>query len=153
MGLGCRNKHLDAWKRLSIAISKEDIPRIRALMAAEHRRGRSVFSMLEKIDHAARREYHPHGYEKADFQRAFLIYKLGGRSAAKIAQYSFGAPSIDSTMEHIATAPLESSSSVPTKREINRNLSTCYSSTTNQSDGPVIGMTMQVDEIKIQERL
>ncbi|KAG6819936.1 hypothetical protein H0H93_007260 [Arthromyces matolae] len=148
-----RNKHLDAWKRLAISIGTEDIPRIRSLMAIEHKRGRSVFSMLEKIDRAAQRAYRPLGYQRADFERAFLILKLGGRSAARIAQYSLGTPSIDATKRHIVTVPLKSSPAVPTMSELKENLALCYPPAKNTSDGVILGMTIQVDEIKLQERL
>ncbi|KAG6894559.1 hypothetical protein C0992_005594 [Termitomyces sp. T32_za158] len=151
-----RNRHLDAWKRLSIAVGREEIPRLRALIAAEHRRGGSIFTILDKIDRAARRVYHPRGYERADFQRAFLIYKLGGFSTHRIVQRTLGVPSIDATKRHIVTVPLTSSPAIPTSTEIRENLSICYpppNDLPNQAGGPITGMTMQVDEIKIQERL
>ena len=93
--IGVRNQHLAAWKRLSMAIGQEDIPCIQSLMATQSRAGASVFTMLEKIDQAARCVYSPRGYQITDFQRAYLIYKLGGRAAANIAHKSLGIPSID----------------------------------------------------------
>ena len=80
-----------------MAVSMADIPRIKSLMARQVRAGASVYSILEKIDKAAAREYSPQGYERADFERAFLIYKLGGRAAADIAYATLGVPSIDAT--------------------------------------------------------
>ena len=113
--MGVRNRHLAAWKRLSMAIGREDIPRIRSLMATQHRAGASIFTMLEKIDQAARRVYYsPRSYQITDFQRSYLIYKLGGRAAANITHKSLGIPSIDATKRHIVTAPLQSSSGFPT---------------------------------------
>src|SRR5271168_526007 len=113
--------------------------------------------MLKKIDQAARRAYSPRGYQIADFQRAFLIYKLGGRSAANIAHKALGTPSIDATKRHIMTAPLQSSSGFPTVAELEFNLSTCYPPHLQDicSDEPqrVQGMTMAVDKLKVQERL
>ena len=73
-----------------MAIGREDIPRIRSLMATQYRAGASVFTMLKKIDQAARRVYSPRGYQIADFQRAYLIYKLGGWAAADIAHKALG---------------------------------------------------------------
>lgn len=155
--IGVRNRHLAAWKRLSIAIGREDIPRIRSLMATQHRAGASVFTMLEKIDQAARRAYSPRGYQISDFQRAYLIYKLGGRAAANIAHRSLGTPSIDATKRHILTAPLQSSSGFPTVTELCSNLSICYPPRPQDPglDEPqrIQGMTMAVDELKLQERL
>ena len=76
--IGVRNKHIDAWKRLSIAIGTENIPRIRSLVAAENRAGVSVFSIIEKVQRAALCTYSPRGYQEADYQLAYLIYKIGG---------------------------------------------------------------------------
>ena len=156
--IGVRNRHLAAWKRLSMAIGREDIPRIRSLMATQSRAGASVFTMLEKIDQAARRVYSPRGYQITDFQRAYLIYKLGGRAAANIAHKSLGIPSIDATKHHIMTAPLQSSSGFPTTTELKSNLSICYppcfsSDSTSGEAQKIQGMIIAVDELKVQERL
>ncbi|KAF8875597.1 hypothetical protein CPB84DRAFT_1752637 [Gymnopilus junonius] len=153
-----RNRHLSAWKRLSMAIGREDIPRIRSLMAAQHRAGSSVFTMLEKIDKATCHAYSPRGYEAADFERAFLIYKLGGRAAADIAHRSLGTPSIDATKRHIITSPIHASSGFPTLPELSLNLATCYPPHANGPDVVVTprrirGMMMEVDKLKIQDRL
>ncbi|KAG6905050.1 hypothetical protein DXG01_005403, partial [Tephrocybe rancida] len=148
-----RNVHIDAWKRLTMSIGKNNIPRIHQLLAVEHRRGRSVYSMLEKLDRAARRAYRPRGYQRADFERSFLIYKLGGRAAVNIAQRSLGVPSIDATKRNIASVPLRSSHGVPAIDEMKDNLAVCYPALPEQSGMPRIGMSMQVDEIKVQERL
>lgn len=155
--IGVRNRHLAAWKRLSMAIGREDIPRIRSLMATQHRAGASVFTMLEKIDQAARRVYSPRGYQITDFQRSYLIYKLGGRAAANIAHRSLGIPSIDATKRHIVTASLQSSSGFPTVPELQSNLSICYPPRTEESGSvdsqKIQGMSMVVDEMKVQECL
>jgi hypothetical protein len=156
--IGVRNRHLSAWKRLSMAIGHEDIPRIRSLMATQSRAGASVFTMLEKIDQAARRVYSPCGYQITDFQRAYLIYKLGGWAAANIAHKTLGIPSIDATKRHIMTSPLQSSSGFPTTIELKSNLSICYpprlsSDPTSGEAQKIQGMIIAVDELKVQERL
>jgi len=148
-----RNRHLQAWKRLAIAIGREDIPRVRSLIAKECKNGHSVFSMLEKVDRAALKLYRPRGYEEADFQRAFLIYKLGGRAAAAIAQRTLGIPCINSAKKRIVTASIHSSAGIPTTREILSNLEISYPQKAAGEEGIIKGMTIQVDEMKIQERL
>ena len=60
-----------------MAIGQEDIPRIRSPMAVQKREEASVFTMFEKIDKAAQRKYSLWGYEEADFQWTYLLYKLG----------------------------------------------------------------------------
>ena len=89
-----------------MAIGHKDIPPIWSLMATQYRAGASVFTMLEKIDQAARCVYSPRGYQIADFQCAYLIYKLGGQAVADIAHKALGVPSIDATKHCIMTAPL-----------------------------------------------
>ncbi|KAF9536471.1 hypothetical protein CPC08DRAFT_771554, partial [Agrocybe pediades] len=148
-----RNRHLAAWKRLAMAIGREDIPRIRTLMATQLRSGASVFSIIEKVDQAARRVYSPRGYDIADFQRAFLIYKLGGRAAAEIAHRALGIPSIDATKRHINTVPLQSSPGFPMFAEMQTNLHACYGTPSGGSGSVVQGVTIAVDELKVQERL
>jgi hypothetical protein len=138
-----------------MAIGHEDIPRIRSLMATQSRAGASVFTMLKKIDQAARRVYSPHGYQITDFQCAYLIYKLGGRAAANIAHKTLGIPA---TKCHIMTSPLQSSSGFPTTTELESNLSICYpprlsSDPTSGEAQKIQGMLIAVDELKVQERL
>jgi hypothetical protein len=153
--IGVRNKHIDAWKRLSIAIGTENVPRIRSLVAAENRAGASVFSIIEKVKRAALRTYSPRSYQEADYQLAYLIYKIGGRSAANIAQRALGLPSIDTSKRHVAEIPLIPSSVFPTPSEMKNNLSMCYPNQTKPTSGmgPILGVSIQIDEIKIQERL
>ena len=154
MTIGVRNRHLAAWKRLAAAIGREDVPRIRSLMAAQTRVGASVFSIIEKVDQAAARQYSPKGYERADFERAFLIYKLGGRSAANIAHKALGIPSITATKRHIATKPLQASPGFPTQQELASNLDHCYPASLPPSDsGIILPIAMLLDELKVQERL
>lgn len=163
--LGVRNRHIDGWKRLAIAISTENIPRIKTLMATAQRAGDSVFSILDRIKKTAQRIYSPKGYAETDYQLTYLIYKIGGRAAANIAHRALGIPSIDSSKRHVAMSPLISSSKFPTAAELQSNVLTCYGNalagapdsgmlaTHTLTGRRVKGMTMQVDELKIQERL
>ena len=160
--IGVRNRHLDAWKRLAAALGWEDIPRIRSLMAVQTRAGASVFSILEKVDDAAKRKYSPRGYDQQDFERAFLIYKLGGRSAANIAHRSLGVPSIDATKGHIASKPLQASPGFPTPVELTSNLEHCYPGAHGDVSTPrshldstarIIPISMSIDELKVQGQL
>ena len=152
--IGVRNKNLAGWKRLSIAISHENIPRIRSLLAANHRAGASVFKILEDVDRAAHRAYSPKGYDVADYELAFLMYKIGGRATANIAHRALGTPSIDTAKRHVSTSPIIPSPGFPTSAELQANLATCYPKNgVSYPANPIKGITMQVDEIKIQEHL
>ncbi|KAG6907021.1 hypothetical protein DXG01_010890 [Tephrocybe rancida] len=154
--LGVRNQKIAGWKRFVVALANGDIPRVQTIVRTGLRNGRSLYSMIEKLDKAAQRVYNPHGYEQSDYERAFLIWKLGGRAAANIAHRALGTPSINTTKEHIASSPLRTSPGVPTMREMADNLALCHPRRVPAEAGqqrPVLGMVMQVDEIKIQERL
>lgn len=125
-------------------------------MARESHAGSSIFAILERIDKAAKQKYHPHGYLQADFERCYFIYKLGGHAAVSIA-HGFGVPSIDAMKHHIASQPLQSSAGYPTKAELVANLNHCYPNSMSppsfDPSAPVHGMSMQIDEIKVQECL
>jgi hypothetical protein len=152
--LSLRNRHIDMWKRFAVAVGREDIPRIRSLMAAELRRGSSVFSIVEKVEQAARRAYTPRGYTEAEFQLGFLLYKIGGRAVANLAHRALGVPSIDATKRHLSATPLLSSPGFPTREELETNLSICYPSDEfGPHNGIIEGVQMPIDELKISERL
>jgi len=155
--IGVQNRHFDGWKRLAMAIGKEDIPRIRSLMATQTRAGASLFLIIEKIDKAVTRNYSPRGYNRTDFECAFLIYKLGGRSAANIAHKALGIPSIDATKCHITANPLQASSGFPLAEELAANLNHCYQvlplPSLVEETLPILPMSIQIDEIKVQECL
>ena len=73
---------------------------------------------------------------------------------ADLAHATLGTPSVDTSKRHISTNPIVSSASFPTRAELLYNLSACYPSSSRTAQGSAIkGMTLQIDEIKIQERL
>ena len=74
--------------------------------------------MLDEVNKASQLIYRPKGYEEADYHRAFLIWKLGGRSATNIAYRTLGVPSIDTARRHVSTMPLVASPGMPTIDEI-----------------------------------
>ncbi|KAF8198428.1 hypothetical protein BJ912DRAFT_1074363 [Pholiota molesta] len=153
VSIGIRNRKLKTWKRLVMAIGKSDIARLRSLIAAQVRAGASVYSILEKVDKAALRQFSPKGYERADYEREFLILKMGGTSAANVAHRSLGLPSIDATKRHVVTVPLQASAKFPTHQELSSNLQQCYPREGISPDQPKYGMSIQYDELKVQERL
>jgi len=150
--LAFRDRCLHGWKRFAIAIGNNNLARIQVLIKVELHNGAGVFGLLNKIDHAAAMNYRPRSYEEADFQRSFLLWKLGGRSAANIAHRTLGCPSIDSACRHIGTKPLATSPGMPTLADITTNLAIGFENQPHDRTC-IIGMTMPVDEIKIQERL
>ncbi|KAF7970371.1 hypothetical protein HWV62_24292 [Athelia sp. TMB] len=156
--LAVRNRVIDAWKRLAMLISEGKFKRIDALFRVELRNGRSVFGLLEKTKEASALIYHPKSYEERDYQAAYLLWKMGGRAAANLSYRALGTPSISTVRRHVGTTPLLPSSGVPTSEEINTNIAIAFENLAVATDhsGPkqrVIGMSMAIDEIKLQERL
>ena len=82
------------------------------------------------------------------------MYKIGRRATANIAHRALGTPSIDTTKRHVSTSPIIPSPGFPTLAELESNLATCYPKNgVPDYANSLKGITMQVDEIKIQERL
>ncbi len=103
------------------------------------------------LDRAVQQSYRTKSYEEIDYQRSFLIWKLGGASAATIAHHSLGLPSLTTTRRHVMTKPILGSPGFPDRPYIEENLRRCFA---GYSEGPkqvVIGFSMPIDEIKIQE--
>jgi hypothetical protein len=121
--LTTRNHQLEGWKCFALVISRTNIPCLNSLMAAALHDGAGVFGLLKKVDQAAHHVYSPKGYQKVDFKRAFLMWKLGGRSAANIAYHMLGLPSIESARRPIQDSLITASSGVPTEAEMQVNLS------------------------------
>ena len=128
-------------------------------MAVAQHAGASVFSILERIKQAAQRTYSSKSYDEADYQLSYLIYKIGGQSAANIAHKALGIPSINTSKEHVNTMPLISLSKFLMTGDVIANVLTCFGNSTRVSTvTPAFhrvtkGMVMQVDELKIQEHL
>jgi len=120
--------------------------------------GSGVFGLLERVDKAAQHVYLANGYQKADFEWAFLMWKLGGRSAANITFHTLGIPSIESARWHIWVSPITVSPGLPTQAEMESNISQCF---LEWEDVPqittiqwrVVEMTMPIDKLKIQPHL
>lgn len=101
-----RMRNLEGWKHLVHAISQSNTPRIQVAVSVALKAGSGFRGALEMIDKAARHVYRPQSYQEADYHRAFLIWKLGGAAAARIAHRALGLPSLDTAGRHIMTHPI-----------------------------------------------
>ena len=125
---------------------------IHSLFQAELQNGADIFGLLDKIDKASQLVHNPKRYEEADYHRTFLIWKLGGHPAVNIAYHTLGVLSIDTARQHVSTTPLVTSARMPSRDEINANLAISFEHQEVYRDC-IIGMTMLIDEIKLQEHL
>ncbi|EIM87715.1 uncharacterized protein STEHIDRAFT_121332 [Stereum hirsutum FP-91666 SS1] len=158
--IAVRVRHLDGWRRLVMSIINNEIPRIRIALAVQERNGAGVFGYLRAIDAAAKQAYKPKSYQEADFQRSYLIWKLGGVSAANIAHRTLGTPSIDSTRRNMTVNHIRASSGFPSVEDLLSNLCAAFEDWVpmTAATGPpghivVYGASVSSDELKIQERL
>ncbi|KAF7970084.1 hypothetical protein HWV62_25070 [Athelia sp. TMB] len=150
--LSSLNRALGLWKRVAVAISEQKIDRLHALFRVQLQNGAGPAAILNRTNQAALLAYKAKGYEEADYQRAFLFWKLGGRAVATLANHTAGTPSIDTARRHVKTTPLATSPGVPTVAEIRTNISIAFAHQ-EEHGAHTIGMTMPIDEIKLQERL
>jgi len=153
-----QNHQIESWKWFALAISEADIPHLHSLMSAALHDRSGVFGLLKRVDKAAQHVYLANGYQKADFEQAFLMWKLGGRSTANITFHTLGIPSIESARWHIQVSPITAFPGLPTQAEMESNISQCF---LEWGDVPqittiqwrVVGMTMPIDKLKIQPHL
>ena len=148
-----RARQMEGWKRVVLAISESSMPRIEAALAVVLNAGYGFRGVLDMLDRAARHVYRPQSYAEADFHRAYLIWKLGGAAAAQVAHRALGLPSIDATRRHVATRPTRASPGFPSLDELLYNLLNTFDGITVPATTTVLGYSMAVDEIKVQERL
>lgn len=102
---------------------------------------------------AATRVYRPMSYDQADFQRAYVFWKMGGRAAAALAYNTLGTPSIDSARRHVSTTPIRSSPCTPSVEDMDHNLAIYFNIPDDArptSIRKITGATIVIDEIRTQ---
>lgn len=146
-----RTRNLDGWKRLVHAISHSNSPRIQVTIGVALKAGCGFLGAIEMVDKAARHVYRPQSYDEADYHRAFLIWKLGGAAAARIAHRAFGTPSLDTISRHVMTSHIRGSALFPLVEELQHNLAITFEGVPEPDI--IIGVSILADEIKTQGRL
>lgn len=146
-----RVHNLEGWKRLVHAISNSNAPRIQVTVGIALKAGSSFKGALRMVDKAAHHIYRPRSYEEADYQRAFLIWKLGGAAAARISHHALGLPSLDTTSRHVMTSHIHGSPQFPQANELAQNLAVTFEGVSEPD--VILGISILADEIKVEERL
>lgn len=78
---------------------------------------------------------------------------MRGCAAVNIAHHMLGLPSLDTSQRHVQIRPITASPGIPTVSEIMDNLSVCFPlEITIGVPLRVIGVSMPIDEINMQER-
>ncbi|GJE96780.1 hypothetical protein PsYK624_129860 [Phanerochaete sordida] len=147
-----RARQMTGWKRVALKVAQDDTPGVRKALSIAVKVGHGFRGVLHMLDRAAQHVYKPKSYAEADFHRSYLIWKLGGAAAAKVAHRALGLPSIDTTRRHVATKPVRASARFPTDSEMLENLNAAFRDLPIPT-GAVLGLSIPVDEIKVQSRL
>ena len=89
--------HLDAHKQFVMAIGEGNMKGLHRLVSVSRKAGESIYTILDKCNHAVQNVYHLKSFQEQEFQQLFLFHKLGGIAVAEIAHHAFGLPSIKVT--------------------------------------------------------
>lgn len=147
--LATRTRYLDGHKRLKMSIINGDIRRIRTALAVKVRNGAGIFGLIRTTDDAAVEAYKAQSYERSEYQRTFLLWKLGGVFAANLGYRTLGLPSIDTARRE----PLRASPGKPTVEEMHHNLRTAFKSWTppaRETEVLFYPASLLIDEMKLQ---
>ncbi|KAL6299447.1 hypothetical protein BKA93DRAFT_819930 [Sparassis latifolia] len=150
-----RGRALDGHKRFLLSVASSDLhSRVHKVVSIARRKGSSIHAIVCKLDEAVSRISSTYSYNEIDFQRSYLLWKLGGQRAADVAHRSLGLPSISTTRRRFIVQPIQPSPAMPTADEMDQNLKTYFPSFTRRSNSPlVLGFVMSVDEMKLEERM
>ena len=66
---------LEQYKRIQILLSKDEVPRLRQLLAHSIKQGYGVKKIVDQLVRAIDGSYHPRGYTKSDYEDTFLALK------------------------------------------------------------------------------
>ncbi|KAI0709424.1 hypothetical protein C8Q76DRAFT_626022, partial [Earliella scabrosa] len=147
-----RGRTLDGYKRFVIAVAHSDLhTRVHKVVSVARKHSMSIQAIVTKLDQANRHLYSSRSYEEQDFQRSYLLWKLGGQRAADIAARSLGLPSLSTTRRHYDIPPIVPSAGFPTMDEIVENLQICLP-LLGLTSATIMGYILQVDELKIEKR-
>ena len=148
-----RASHLDANKHFLMAVGEGNIKGIHRLGSVSRKAGDSIYTILDKCNHAVRGLYHPKSYEEQEFQQMFLLHKLGGVAVAEIAHRSFNLPSIVVTQQQINTQPHIASLKMPTDSEMTQNLEHAFPHAQAPATWRKGGFQLMADELKLEARM
>ncbi|KAH9851877.1 hypothetical protein C2E23DRAFT_886092 [Lenzites betulinus] len=151
-----RAKSLDAYKRFVMSVSHSDLhARVHKVVSVARRNHMGIHAILDKLDRANRHLYSSTSYDENDFQRSYLLWKLGGQRAADIGARSLGLPSLSATRQWDSIHPLIASPHAPTDAEMAQNLRGCLpllACSESDQPRPPTAYVLLIDEIKLEER-
>lgn len=116
-------RRAEEYEQLVFFLSKRDVPRLRWVLAAALKRGTTPTRLLSILIKAADNAYRAHGYSQRELDIACLAVELGGPRLLYALGRSHGFLSKRTIRRHLLVPRLLPSIAVPTKSEIDTNLS------------------------------
>jgi hypothetical protein len=139
-----------------LVVSEGKVAWMHTLVSVSRKAGDSIYTILDKYNHAVCDVYCPLSYEESDYQQLFLFHKLGDVAVAELAHRAFRLPSIETIRWHIVTKPLIASLKMPTSNEMIPNLDHTFPSKlaiNSLNFCPKCGFQLMVDELKLETRM
>ncbi len=148
-----RARALESHTRFVMAVQNSDQrSRVHAVVTVARRNKMGIDGIVRQLDRANTYLYSSRSYEEQDFQRSYLLWKLGGQRAADLGARCLGLPSLSSTRRWASSSPLIASASFPTMAEMLANLQICFPLESLVQDSSITGLVIMVDEIKLELR-
>ncbi|KAG1725128.1 hypothetical protein EDB19DRAFT_1897825 [Suillus lakei] len=133
-----------------MAISEQDIPRLRQIINVALRNGAGVQEIVNKLKDALEGVYRPRGYGASDLDIATLVFRLGGRQLLFALNQSLGLPSIRTlhtrstfTVITPTIGPIQNEQLDENIRSVVLSSRTCITA--------LRGVSLMVDEIALEE--
>ncbi|TFK81389.1 hypothetical protein K466DRAFT_578580 [Polyporus arcularius HHB13444] len=118
-----RARTIDGHKRFVRAVASSDVhSRVHKVVSVARSNSMSVHAIVARIDQANARVYSSRTYDEIDYQRAYLLWKLGGQRAADLGSCALGLPSLSATRRKFTSSPIIASATFPTVEEMVENL-------------------------------
>jgi hypothetical protein len=138
-------------------LANNDVRALRRLLTVALKNGAGPAALIHRIERSIEGTYKPRGgFSTLDYDKAFLVKALGGPRLLEALHRAEGYPSLTTLRVHKKVPLLLTSVSIPTKSEIDTNISSLFDPTmkpvpTPTSSGKLPGLTAMVDGIALEE--
>ncbi|KAJ8517282.1 hypothetical protein ONZ45_g5524 [Pleurotus djamor] len=146
---------LDLHKSLVMAVGSGKVERVERVLMAGLKAGRGVAGLIDLCNRAADNVYKPRNISEQDLHRGLLLWRMGGGRVAEFGHRSLGLPSISSLSKHTLVPKLTASVGYPVPKDIETNISACFSPIDNILKGEedvIVHQVLMFDELKVEGR-
>ncbi|KAI0043508.1 hypothetical protein FA95DRAFT_1681862, partial [Auriscalpium vulgare] len=157
--LSTRHRKLNDHTRMTHLLANHQIPSLNRLLSVALRRGAGTKVIISRIQASIDKVYTPRGgYSSREMDTAFLTKALGGPRLLFAVSKSNGLPSVSTIKRNQVIPRLLPCVGIPTRLEIDTNISAFFSPEIKISPSPLYpsnmlpGVTMQFDGLAIDAR-